>query len=90
MTATLTETVLAVEGIRSPMLQAGPPHAEEAVVFVHGNPGSSQDWARLVERTGRFTGELAEPPLTADGRASLTARLAAERAALADDLQCGQ
>src|SRR3954451_21999688 len=31
--------------------------------------------ARLVERVGRFTGELAEPPLTADGRASLTARL---------------
>ena len=27
--------------------------------------------ARLVERVGRFTGELAEPPLTADGRASL-------------------
>jgi fatty acyl-CoA reductase len=34
--------------------------------------------ARLVERLGRFTGELAEPPLTADGRASLAARLAAE------------
>src|SRR3954449_8564481 len=34
--------------------------------------------ARLVERTGRFTGELAEPPLTADGRASLAARMAAE------------
>ena len=34
--------------------------------------------ARLVEKTGRFTGELAEPPLTADGRASLAARLAAD------------
>jgi alcohol-forming fatty acyl-CoA reductase len=34
--------------------------------------------ARLVERTGRFTGELAAPPLTADGRASLAARMAAE------------
>jgi HAD superfamily hydrolase (TIGR01490 family) len=34
--------------------------------------------AQLVERTGRFTGELAEPPLSADGRASLAARLAAE------------
>jgi fatty acyl-CoA reductase len=34
--------------------------------------------ARLVERLGRFTGELAEPPLTADGRASLAAGLAAE------------
>jgi HAD superfamily hydrolase (TIGR01490 family) len=34
--------------------------------------------ARLVERRGAFTGELAEPPLSADGRASLAARLAAE------------
>ena len=34
--------------------------------------------ARLVERAGAFTGELAEPPLTADGRASLAAALAAE------------
>ena len=34
--------------------------------------------AKLVERVGRFTGELAEPPLTADGRASLAARLAAD------------
>jgi HAD superfamily hydrolase (TIGR01490 family) len=34
--------------------------------------------ARLVEHAGQFTGELAEPPLTADGRASLAAALAAE------------
>jgi hypothetical protein len=43
MTATLTETILTVDGIRSPLLQAGLPQATEAVVFVHGNPGSSQD-----------------------------------------------
>ena len=49
MTATLT-----VDGIRSPILQAGSPHATEAVVVVHGNPGSSQDWVRLVERIGAF------------------------------------
>jgi HAD superfamily hydrolase (TIGR01490 family) len=34
--------------------------------------------ARLVEHAGQFTGELAEPPLTADGRASLAAAVAAE------------
>jgi fatty acyl-CoA reductase len=34
--------------------------------------------ARLTEHRGAFTGELAEPPLSADGRASLAARLAAE------------
>jgi fatty acyl-CoA reductase len=34
--------------------------------------------ARLTERRGAFTGELIEPPLTGDGRASTAARLAAE------------
>jgi len=34
--------------------------------------------AKMVERAGAFTGELAEPPLTADGRASLAAAMAAE------------
>ena len=37
--------------------------------------------ARLTERRGAFAGELAEPPLTADGRASLAARMAAEHGA---------
>jgi HAD superfamily hydrolase (TIGR01490 family) len=41
--------------------------------------------ARLVERDGIFSGELAEPPLTAEGRAALAARVAADRGAdLAD------
>jgi len=34
--------------------------------------------ARLVEERGAFTGQLAEPPLTADGRASLVAQMAVE------------
>jgi phosphoserine phosphatase len=34
--------------------------------------------ARLIEERGAFTGELAEPPLTADGRASFVAQAAAE------------
>jgi pimeloyl-ACP methyl ester carboxylesterase len=61
MTATLTQTqtILTVDGLRSPMLHAGPAEATEAVVFVHGNPGSSQDWARLVERTGTFARAVA-------------------------------
>jgi HAD superfamily hydrolase (TIGR01490 family) len=41
--------------------------------------------ARMLERHGQFTGELAEPPLTADGRASTVAALAAAHGvALAD------
>jgi pimeloyl-ACP methyl ester carboxylesterase len=59
VTATPTQTILAVDGVRSSMLQAGPAEATEAVVFVHGNPGSSQDWARLVERTGTFARAVA-------------------------------
>lgn len=36
-------------GIRSRVLQAGSdPHATEAVVFVHGNPGSADDWRDLM------------------------------------------
>lgn len=35
-------------GTRTRLLQAGPAEASEAVVFVHGNPGSAYDWERLV------------------------------------------
>jgi pimeloyl-ACP methyl ester carboxylesterase len=43
-----------VEGIRSPLIEAGPGRAAEAVLFVHGNPGSRMDWANLVGRVGDF------------------------------------
>ena len=43
---------ISVGGVRSPVLEAGPEAPEEAAVFVHGNPGSTQDWARLLEATG--------------------------------------
>jgi pimeloyl-ACP methyl ester carboxylesterase len=43
-----------VSGVRSPVLEAGPPGAQEAVVFVHGNPGSSQDWVDLAQAVGAF------------------------------------
>ena len=35
-------------GTRTRLVQAGPADAAEAVVFVHGNPGSADDWERLV------------------------------------------
>jgi pimeloyl-ACP methyl ester carboxylesterase len=41
-----------VDGVRSPVVEAGPEAPEEAVVFVHGNPGSVHDWARLLKATG--------------------------------------
>jgi pimeloyl-ACP methyl ester carboxylesterase len=41
-----------VGGIRSPLIEAGPEEAHEAVIFVHGNPGSGTDWRELVVAVG--------------------------------------
>ncbi|HEX5591920.1 MAG TPA: alpha/beta hydrolase [Solirubrobacterales bacterium] len=35
-------------GTRTRLVQAGPAGASEAVVFVHGNPGSADDWVGLA------------------------------------------
>jgi pimeloyl-ACP methyl ester carboxylesterase len=48
-----------VAGIHTPLLEAGPPDAREAVVFLHGNPGSSEDWRDLVGRAGAFARAVA-------------------------------
>jgi pimeloyl-ACP methyl ester carboxylesterase len=53
------EGTVLVGGIRSPYLHAGPAEADEAVVFVHGNPGPAADWRRLVTRTGAFARAVA-------------------------------
>ncbi len=42
------EGALSVDGLRSPVIEAGSGDASEAVVFLHGNPGSSADWRDLV------------------------------------------
>ena len=36
----MSETSVIIDGIRSPLLEFGPANSDEAVVFVHGNPGS--------------------------------------------------
>ena len=56
---TLSTTEVVVNGVRSPVLQAGPADADEAVVFVHGNPGPSDDWRDLLERVGTFARAVA-------------------------------
>jgi len=33
--------------------------SEEAVVFIHGNPGSSEDWVDLVKQVGKFARAVA-------------------------------
>jgi pimeloyl-ACP methyl ester carboxylesterase len=45
-------TRLAVGAVRTRLHAAGPAEAREAVVFLHGNPGSCDDWAPLVEAVG--------------------------------------
>jgi pimeloyl-ACP methyl ester carboxylesterase len=43
---------LAVAGTTTRLCAAGPAGSPEAVVFVHGNPGSADDWAPLVAAVG--------------------------------------
>lgn len=59
MTSLVTESVIEVGGIRTQLRSAGDPVATEAVVFVHGNPGSSRDWTGLLEAVGPVARGLA-------------------------------
>jgi pimeloyl-ACP methyl ester carboxylesterase/2-polyprenyl-6-methoxyphenol hydroxylase-like FAD-dependent oxidoreductase len=43
---------LRVAGVRTPLREAGPASAREAVVFLHGNPGSGADWEPLLAAVG--------------------------------------
>lgn len=52
MSAAAERSRLEVGGTRTRLVQAGPGEASEAVVFLHGNPGSADDWERLVEAAG--------------------------------------
>jgi pimeloyl-ACP methyl ester carboxylesterase len=59
MSSTPHRAACTVRGVRSPVLQAGPSDAGEAVVFVHGNPGPGSDWTDLLGRVGEFARALA-------------------------------
>jgi pimeloyl-ACP methyl ester carboxylesterase len=67
MTTALRERTIDVGGVRSPVLEGGPP-GDEAVVFVHGNPGSSQDWMALGSLVAGFARVVA-PDMPGFGRA---------------------
>jgi pimeloyl-ACP methyl ester carboxylesterase len=64
----MSRTEILVDGVRSPVAQAGPVDASEAVVFVHGNPGPSEDWSDLLPRAGEFARAVA-PDFPGFGRA---------------------
>jgi pimeloyl-ACP methyl ester carboxylesterase len=57
--AALRHTQVEIGGTHAPAIEAGPREAREAVVFVHGNPGSSSDWTALVGAVGGFARALA-------------------------------
>jgi pimeloyl-ACP methyl ester carboxylesterase len=57
--AALRTTEVTVRGVRSPVIEAGPAGATEAVVFVHGNPGVGRDWLPLLEPAGAFARAVA-------------------------------
>ncbi len=65
---TLSVRDLRINGVRTPCLEAGPIEASEAVVFVHGNPGSGEDWRLLMNQVGPFGRALA-PHMPGFGRA---------------------
>jgi pimeloyl-ACP methyl ester carboxylesterase len=46
--------VVTVAGVRSTVRTSGSAQAREAVVFLHGNPGSSEDWSELLAEVGSF------------------------------------
>ncbi|MCM8750596.1 alpha/beta hydrolase [Thermomicrobiaceae bacterium CFH 74404] len=67
-TAEVTRGTVIYRGVRSPYLSSGDRQAEEAVVFIHGNPGSSEDWRDLVGQVGAFARALA-PDMPGYGQA---------------------
>lgn len=50
---------LTVTGLRIRVLEAGPAEQAEAVVFLHGAPGSADVWADLLSRVGEFARAVA-------------------------------
>jgi pimeloyl-ACP methyl ester carboxylesterase len=57
--AAVRERPLSVDGMRSRVLETGPDTATEAVVFVHGNPNSADEWRGLMRQTGAFARSIA-------------------------------
>lgn len=61
-------TSVVVSGVSSPVIDAGPADEREAVVFVHGNPGTGHDWDHLITPVSRFARAIA-PDMPGYGRA---------------------
>lgn len=66
---TMRNGTVEVAGVRSPYVEAGPHTSEEAIVFVHGNPGMSTDWTDMMLEVEHLARTVA-PDMPGFGRAS--------------------
>ena len=73
--AHVVATVVRISDVETLVRQAGPPDSSEAVVFVHGNPGSSEDFDELVPHVGDFARVLA-PDMPGFGKSERAAGFA--------------
>lgn len=64
----IAQRQITVDSVRSLVRCAGPDDASQAVVFVHGNPGSSEDWEDLLARAGEL-GRAVAPDMPGYGKA---------------------
>lgn len=55
----LRSSRVTVDGVSTRVVQGGPAHARDAVVFVHGSPDSARDWDDLAVHASRFTRTVA-------------------------------
>ena len=57
--AGVASSKVVIDGLTVPVSSAGPAESAQAVVFVHGNPGSRRDWDDLLSRVAPFSRALA-------------------------------
>jgi flavin-dependent dehydrogenase/pimeloyl-ACP methyl ester carboxylesterase len=66
--ASVRRSRIDVNGLSTPVSSVGAADSSEAVVFLHGNPGSSRDWDDLLSRVAPFARGVA-PDMPGFGRA---------------------
>lgn len=55
----LTSTQHTIQDLNCPVLQGGDEHSEEAIVFIHGFPGSANHWQPFMENLSQFSRVIA-------------------------------
>ena len=66
--ASISTRNLTIDGVRSLVRTSGAGEGDQAVVLLHGNPGSSEDWLDLLAAIGEFSRAIA-PDMPGYGKA---------------------